>query len=247
MAKSKNDLNIHFKGKSDDLVIKLNGKIIYPYQEEKLIKEINPNKLKTQLKTGVAAVFSGAINRIIPLRQTWKRWPVKSRVPYRNMLSANIKRCLAEHPTTANIICPDSHLYLPILPPLIGAEGIKIEVSPLSKVIDFYEDENMITAAGILSTYCPREKDYEPCEIYPLSKQIKDFVPSENFSVTFLFNSEMLENISKYEKCILYFTVVIGKDGGYTKRWFTTYTSGYLLRIDAEGKLEKGVQIVGEN
>src|ERR1017187_7390583 len=112
MSKSKNDLNIQFGGKTENLVIKLNGKLIYPYQEEKISKEINLNKLKTQLKAGVAAVFSGAINRIVPLRETWKRWPVKSRIPYRNILAANIKRCTAEHPTMGNMICPDSGLSL---------------------------------------------------------------------------------------------------------------------------------------
>ena len=59
MAKSKNDINIHFEGKTDGLVVKLNGKIIFPHQKEKIIKEINPNKLKTQLIAGVAAVFWG--------------------------------------------------------------------------------------------------------------------------------------------------------------------------------------------
>lgn len=34
MSKSKKDLNINFKGKKGELVIKLNGKVIYPYQEK---------------------------------------------------------------------------------------------------------------------------------------------------------------------------------------------------------------------
>jgi hypothetical protein len=244
MSKSKNDLNIQFKGKTENLVIKLNGEIIYPFQEVKPVKEINPNKLKTQLKTGVAAVFSGAINRIIPLRETWKRWPVKSRVPYRNILAANIKRCTAEHPTRANMICPDSLLYLPEVKSMIAADGIKIEVSPLSERTDFNENEKMITAAGILCTYSPREKDYESSLIYPLSAVVKNFRPTQNINAAFGFNDEMTENISKYEKCILYFTIVIGKETGMTKRWFRCCVKEFLLQNDAEGKLKGGVNIL---
>ena len=58
--------------------------------------------------------------------------------------------------------------------------------------------------------------------------------------MTFGFNAEMKENISKYEKCILYFTIVVGEDGGMTKRWFNQYVAKYMLHNDAEGKLEGG-------
>ena len=243
MSKSKNDLNIHFEGKTDGLVVKLNGKIIFPYQEEKIIKEINPNKLKTQLMAGVAAVFSGAVNRIMPLRETWKRWPVKSRVPYRNILAANIKRCTAEHPTRGSMICPESSIYFSEVQSLIDAEGIKIEVSPLAENIEFYDNEKMLSAAGILSIYSPREKDYESCSIYPLSAEIKDFTLAKNISVTFDFNAAMAANISNYEKCILYITIIIGNEGGTTKRWLNPYIVEYLLNNDAEDKLEGGAQI----
>jgi hypothetical protein len=244
MAKSKNDLNIQFKGKTEDLVVKINGKIIFPYQEEKIVKEINPNKLKTQLKAGVAAVFSGGINRIVPLRDTWKRWPMKSRVPYRNILAANIKRCTYEHPTRGNMICPSTSLSFPEVQSLIDAEGIKIGVAPLIEWTGFEGRENMITAAGILSAFSPREEEYESCIVYPLSAQIKDFNPKETTGVIFGFNAEMIKNISNYEKCILYFTFVVGKDGGMTKRWFNQYHEEYVLHNDAEGKLAGGIQIV---
>lgn len=243
MAKSKNDLNIHFEGKTDGLVVKLNGKIIFPYQEEEIIKEISPNKLKTQLIAGVAAVFSGGINRIVPLRETWKRWPVKSRVLYRNILAANIKRCTAEHPTTANMICPISSMYFSEVQSLLDAEGIKIEVAPFREWTGFNGRENMITAVGILSTYSPREKEYESCIIYPLCAQVKDFNPTQSIGVTFGFNAEMVKNISNYEKCILYFTIVVGEDKGMTKRWFNQHDMEYMLSNDADGKLEKGEQI----
>lgn len=241
MAKSKNDLNIHFEGKADGLVIKLNGKIIHPYQEEKIKQEINPNKLKTQLKAGVAAVFSGGINRIVPLRETWKKWPVKSRVPYRNILAANIKRCTYEHPTRGNMICPTTSMYFSEVQSSLDAEGIKIGVAPLREWTGFEGRENMITAVGILSAYSPREKDYESCIVYPLSAQIKDFKPTQSIGVTFGFNAEMAKNISNYEKCILYFTMVVGEDIGMTKRWFNQYVKEYLLSNDADGKLAGGV------
>ena len=243
MAKSKNDVNIHFEGKTEGLVVKLNGKIIFPYQEEKIIKEINPNKLKTQLKAGVAAVYSGGVNRIKPLRETWKRWPVKSRVPYRNILAANIKRCTAEHPTRGNMICPSSSMYFSEVESLIDAEGIKISVAPSREWTGFEGSENMITAAGILSAYSPREKDYESCAIYPLSAQVTDIKPAQSIGVTFGFNDEMIKNISNYEKCIVYFTLVIGKDRGMTKRWYNQYSEEYLLSNDADGRFEGGEQI----
>jgi hypothetical protein len=50
----------------------------------------------------------------------------------------------------------------------------------------------------------------------------------------------MIENISKYEKCILYFTLVVGEDEGMTKRWFNQYVEEYVLHYDAGGKLEGG-------
>jgi|CZKP01.1.fsa_nt_gi hypothetical protein len=243
MSKSKNDLNIQFGGKTENLVIKLNGKLIYPYQEEKISKEINLNKLKTQLKAGVAAVFSGGVNRIEPLRETWKRWPVKSRVPYRNILAANIKRCTYEHPTLANMICPYTSMYFAEVQSLLDAEGIKIGVGPLVDWTGFEGSENMITAVGILSAYSPREKDYESCTIYPLSAQIKDFDSTQITGVAFGFNAEMKENISKYEKCVIYFTMVVGEDGGMTKRWFNQHVEEYMLHNDTDGKLEGGEQI----
>jgi|ERR1035437_104162 hypothetical protein len=246
MAKSKNDVNIHFEGKTDGLVVKLNGKIIFPYQEEKIIKEINPNKLKTQLIAGVAAVYSGGINRIKPLRETWKKWPVKSRVPYRNILAANIKRCTSEHPTRGNMICPNSSMSLPEVQSLLDAEGIKIGVAPLMEWTGFEGSENMITAVGILSAYSPREKDYESCIVYPLSAQIKDFNPKQNIEVIFGFNAEMIKNISNYEKCILYFTLVVGEDIGMTKRWFNQHVEEYLLSNDGDGKLEGGEQMINK-
>jgi len=243
MAKSKNDVNIHFEGKTDGLVVKLNGKIIFPNQEEKVKKEINPNKLNTQLKAGVAAVFSGAVNRIMPLRETWKRWPVKSRIPYRNILAANIKRCTAEHPTMGSMICPNSCLYFPTILTEIMTDGIKIEVSPLVKNIDFYENEKLQTAAGVLCTYNPREKEYDSFTVYPLSAAIKDFIPSQKIGVTFGFDAEMQAEISKYEKCILYFTIVIGNHMGTTKRWMVPNVEEYLLNNDSEGKFAGGVRI----
>jgi hypothetical protein len=243
MAKSKNDVNISFEGKTDGLVVKLNGKIIFPFQEEKVIQEINPNKLKTQLKTGVAAVFSGAINRIIPLKETWKRWPVKSRVPYRNILAANIKRCTAEHPTRGNMICPDSSMYFAEVKCLIDAEGIKTGIAPLKEWTGFEGKENMLTAVGILSVYGPREKGYESFIIYPLSAQIKNFDPTQIMGIAFRFNAEMKENISKYDKGILYFTVVIGNEKGMTKRWFNQHVEEYSLSNGANGKLKGGKQI----
>jgi hypothetical protein len=243
MAKSKNDLNIHFEGKAENLVIKLNGKIVYPYQEEKNVKEINPNKLKTQLKAGIAAVFSGRVNRIMPLRETWKRWPVKSRVPYRNILAANIKGCTGEHPTINNMICPSSGLTLRRVQTQIRKEGIKIDLLPINKEIDLEVNEKMLSVAGILSVYNPREKDYDSCTIYPLNAVVKDFILTENISATFGFSGEMQENISRYERCILYYTVVVQNKEGRTKRWFSAHIEEYLLKNDAKGKLEGGVQI----
>jgi hypothetical protein len=93
---------------------------------------------------------------------------------------------------------------------------------------------------GILSAYNPSEKDYESYIVYPLSAQIKDFEPTQSIGVTFGFNAEMKENISKYGKCILYFTLVVGEDEGMTKRWFNQYVVEYTLHNDAEGKLEGG-------
>jgi hypothetical protein len=247
MAKSKNDVNIHFEGETDGLVIKLNGKIIFPYQKEKIIKEINPNKLKTQLIAGVAAVFSGAVNRIMPLRQTWKRWPVKSRVPYRNILAANIKRCTSEHPTTESMICPDSGLSLPQAQSLISAQEIKIDVQTFNGVIELDEKENMLTIVGILSVYSPREKEYDSCTIYPLSAEVKDFMPTQNIGATFSINDDMAAIISNYEKCILFYTIIIGQNGGMTRRWFKANYQEYLLSIDAEGKFTGGERINQDN
>ena len=243
MAKSKNDVNIHFEGKTDGLVVKLNGKIIFPYQEEKVKKEINPNKLKTQLKAGVAAVFSGAVNRTMPLRDTWKRWPVKSRIPYRNILAANIKRCTAEHPTTNNMICPSSGLSLPGVLTQINPEGIKIDVLPLDKYIDFEKNEKMLSIVGILSVYNPREKDFDKCTIYPLNAVVNDFILTQNIAATFGFSGEMQVNISKYEKCILYYTVIVQNEVGTTKRWFKANAEEYLLNNDSEGRFSGGVRI----
>ncbi|MDR3610408.1 MAG: hypothetical protein P4L27_07600 [Ignavibacteriaceae bacterium] len=240
MSKSKDDLNIHFKGKTDGLVIKINGKVIYPFKEEETAKEINPNKLRTQLKAGVAATFSGAVNRVVPLRGTWKRWPVKSRVPYRNILAANINKCTAEHPTTRNLICPDSPWGLPGTEAVIDAEGIKIVVGPIADQIDLYEYEKLFTAAGVLSVYNPREKENESYSIYPLGAEIKDLDLTKNISVNFRFSDEMKVNIARYQKCILYFTIVIGNEFGTTKRWLSGYPSIFLLSNDAEGKLIGG-------
>jgi hypothetical protein len=241
MAKSKNDLNIHFEGKTDGLVVKLNGKVIYPYQEEKIVKEINPNKLKTQLKAGVAAVFSGGINRILPLRQTWKRWPVKSRVPYRNILAANIKRCTEEHPTRGNMICPHSGLNLRMIQSEIEAERIRIDVGPLAEETEFNKNENKISLVGIMSVFSPRDREYESLTIYPLNYVVENFSPTENIRAAFGFSEEMKSVISNYEKCILYYTIVIGKQEGSTKRWFSQIHEEYLLYNDANGKFEKGV------
>jgi hypothetical protein len=243
MTKSKNDVNIHFEGKTDGLVVKLNGKIIFPFQEEKVKREINPNKLKTQLKAGVAAVFSGGVNRIIPLRGTWKRWPVKSRIPYRNILAANIKRCTEEHPTLSSMICPDSHLSLPEVQSLIDAKGIKVNVAPFDKEFELNRNENMISVAGILSLYSPREKDYESFTIYPLNSVINDFELSKNIGAIFGITDEMSVIISKYEKCILYLTVLIGEKGSITRRWFSGAAKEYLLNNDSEGKFTGGVPI----
>jgi hypothetical protein len=229
MAKSKNDLNIDFKGKTDGLIINVNGKVIYPYKEEAVKKEIHPNKLNTQLKTGVAAVFCGAVNRINPLQQTWKKWPVKSRIPYRNILAANIKRCGTEHPTKANLICPNSLIYLPDLSIKIDAEGIKIEMAPIINKIELEEKEVMIAAAGIFCVYSPREKNYEPCEIYPLHKQLENYDISENYNFAFPFNEEILENVSKYEKCIVYLTLILEKEMGSVSRWFNGYAKELSL------------------
>jgi hypothetical protein len=241
MAKSKNDLNIHFEGKADGLVIKLNGKVIYPYEEEKVIKTINPNKLKTQLKAGVAAVFSGGVNRIVPLRETWKRWPVKSRTPYRNILAANIKRCTEEHPTRASMICPVSGLSFSMAQSEINAEGIKIEIGDIDGWIEFNEIEKMISVVGIMSLFNPREKDYEPLSIYPLNSLVEDFMPKENIKAAFGFTEEMRVNLSNYEKCILYYTVTSAGPLGMTKRWYNGANEEYLLKNDADGKFEKGV------
>lgn len=240
MAKSKNDVNIHFEGKTDGLVVKLNGKIIFPYQEEKVKKEINPNKLKTQLKAGVAASFSGGVNRILPLRQTWKRWPVKSRVPYRNILAANIKRCTAEHPTVGNMICPDSGLYFHRAESRIDAKGIGIEIHSLKGEIELTEKEKTARVVGILSLYNPREKDYESCTIIPLNVEVKDFKLTEDISEEISFSDEMRDRIAKYEKCILYYTVVIGGIAGSTRRWFNANYKEYVLRNDAKGKFMAG-------
>lgn len=243
MAKSKNDVNIHFEGKTDGLVIKLNGKIVFPYQEEKIKKEISPNKLKTQLKAGVAAAFSGGVNRIVPLRQTWKRWPVKSRVPYRNILAANIKKCTAEHPTLGNMICPHSGLSLPEAGSHIDFDAIRIGIKPLKGAIELTEKENTARVVGILSVYNPREKDYESCTVYPLNAEVINFNLMENIAARFSITNEMAAIFSKYEKCILYFTVVVGNGGGMTKRWFKANYEDFVLRNDAEGKFAGGAEI----
>jgi hypothetical protein len=242
MAKSKNDLNIHFEGKTDGLVVKLNGKVIFPYKEEKAEKEINPNKLKTQLKAGVAAVFSGGVNRIIPLRETWKRWPVKSRIPYRNILAANIKRCTAEHPTVGNMICPVSGLSFSSVQSEITDEGIRIEIGRLDGWMKFDEREKMVSVVGILSLFNPREKDYESLSIYPLNSLVENFSPKENIRAAFGFTEEMRVNISNYEKCILYYTVVLAGPSGMTKWWFNGATDEYLLINDEKGTFQKGVR-----
>lgn len=188
----------------------------------------------------MAAVFSGGVNKIMPLRYTWNRWPVKSRVAYRNILSANIKRCTAEHPTIANMICPLSGHDLLELAVVIDKEGIKFESAPLAKMIDNYENEDMITVTGILSVYSPRAKKTETFSIYPLSMEIKDFIPTENICGKFPFSAEMLKNISDYEKCILYFTIVMGKVTGRNKRWFNSSATEYLLQNNADGKFKRG-------
>ena len=141
------------------------------------------------------------------------------------------------------MICPSSSLYFSEVESLMEAEGIKISVAPSREWTGFEGRENMITAAGILSAYSPREKDYEPCAIYPLSAQLTDIQPAQSIGVTFGFNEEMIKNISNYEKCIVYFTLVIGKDTGMTKRWFNQYSEEYLLSNDADGRFEGGEQI----
>jgi hypothetical protein len=242
MRKSKNDLNIQFKGKKDDLVIKLNGKIIYPLIEEKSTKEISPAKLNTQLRASVAAVFSGGVNRIIPLRQTWKRWPVKSRVPYRNILAANIKRCKAEHPTIENMVCPDSGVYLPQINTRINKSGIAIDIDPFKKDIVLGEKEDALTIAGLLSLYSPREKEADLYKIYPLTMPILEFDPLEKIKVIIPFNEESLNIISKYERCILYFTLLFGEREGMTRRWSRQHVDKYALNNDINGKFIRGEQ-----
>jgi hypothetical protein len=243
MSKSKNDVNIHFEGKTDGLVVKLNGKIIFPYQEEKVKKEINPNKLNTQLKAGVAAVFSGAVNRIMPLRDTWKRWPVKSRIPYRNILAANIKKCTADHPTLGNLICPISGLWLPGVFSEIGAEGINIAVEPIDKQIDFEPKEKMLSIVGILSVHNPRDKESEACKIFPLNAPLKEFAPAQNICATFGLTAEMKETIPIYERGILFYTIVVQSEAGTTRRWFVGNADEYLLNNDNEGRFTGGVRI----
>jgi hypothetical protein len=243
MAKSKDDLNISFKGKTDGLVIKLNGKVIYPYKEVESAKEINPNKLRTQLKAGVAANFASAINRMPELRDTWKRWPVKSRVAYRNIVAANITNCTAEHPTTRNLICPDSPYHLPGAEVVIDAGGIKIVLGPIANHIDLYEYEKLFFAAGVLSVFNPRDKESDGCLNYPLGTDIINLDLTQNISVTYGFSDEMRVEIAKYQRCILFFNVVIRNEFGTAKRWFTTYPFIFSLSNDAEGKLIGGKYI----
>jgi hypothetical protein len=249
MTKSKDDLNISFKGKTDGLVIKLNGKVIYPYKEAETKKEINPNKLRTQLKAGVAANFASAINRMPPLRDTWKRWPVKSRVAYRNIVAANIKKCTAEHPMRWCLICPDSKIPLPKTVAVLDAKGVKIDIGPIAEKIDFYENEKMVTASGILSVYNPRDMESDGCINYPLGAEIKNLDLTQDISVSYGFDDEMRENIAKYQRCIFFFTIVIGNEGGMTKRWFTADTFIFLLSNNTEGKLVGGEysNIIGQD
>ena len=244
MAKLRKDLNIHFKGKSGDLVIKLNGKIIFPYQEEQPKKPVNPNKLKTQLKTGVAAAFSGAVNRIPLLQETWKRWPVKSRTPYRNILAANMKRCNAEHPTTENLICPPSTERLTEILAQINTEGITVTIPPLSEMIELREKEKTITAVGVFSAFSPSKKKYESCSIYPLYSAVNKFAASEDLTITFVIRAPMAQNLSNYERGYLYFTILIGDSDGNTKRWFRNVVEEYLIQNDEDGNFKECVKVV---
>ena len=236
MAESKKNLKIRFDGRLDNLVINYGGKVLYSYKREKKKETGKTEKQKAaQSKTALTAALCSQINRIPALKYIWKKWPDKERIPYRNMLAANMQHTSPEHLTINNIIVPISQYFSGNHFKSIDKSGIDIVIGSQSPGTIETETGKTFSVIVIICLFNPMDKTKQSYKLYTLCTEINDFKLTEAYNIRLPFEPDTQKELAAYGNCIIYETVVFAELEGGPLKWIPTDALELELNIEEGG------------
>jgi len=224
MAKTKKGSVVEYNGDLEGLVIKVNGEIVYSGKLRKpTVSEIMK---KAQEDHSAATKFARCVNQVPILAKIWKekksyRWStskVHNKVvgqgsnfgrasAFNKIISANKKVMRGKGiPTIMNVIVPESSQHFPYeYCAELNASGLDIELILDNKEEKAIPDNSTIIPVGIFCFHGAKKEGKAKFEMLSKYYEIKDFVESEKYKISFPFSVEEIKTIKDYINCIFYF------------------------------------------
>jgi hypothetical protein len=228
MAESNKNLNIRFEGRSDNLVIRFKGKVLYSYKkDQKKEKEKSEKEIAAQSRIAVTNDFCSEINKIDSLKFLWRKWPKRGRISYRNMIAANMKLSSPERPTKSNMIVPYSRNSINNICESMNKKEFEIKVPTIDKVLS--EKEKIATIIFIFCLIDPVSKKQKPYKLFSQTFIINEYCTSKEYSYKIAVEPELKTELDNYKNCIIYNTILFAPPKHMVYKWHDTNAKVFEL------------------
>ena len=257
MAKSNNESIIEYKGKFENLTIKVNGVTVYSNKLKKPAKTAALQKDQDELT--MVSKFASCINHVPELSGIWRQARIRRRrtfgenkkiysqkakfgrpAAYNKIVSSNrMEISLKGRPNIENCILPVSNSFPYYYKANFNKDCIDIELSITDKGSDGIQHRSLIIPVGIFSFFDSRKAGKPKFEMLAKYYEIEEFISADKYKIHFPLSAGEVKTIKNYKSCIFYFAIIEHARKLKRVRWFR-HNKG--LEFSIEGFPKKSVK-----